>query len=479
MSRFNTKESSDAKTTNLAGGVAYKMGTEEELVHAVLSTFLEDKAYETGDARLTRIKSLVKGVDPIFVAKLAIVARHEFLLRTVSHVLVGELAKIHKGDSLVMNTIVEIAMRPDDLTEILAYVGNPIPKSVRRGFRHGITKFNRYQLAKYKGEGKKVSLVDAFNLCHPDPKHANDEQKKAWADLIKGNLASFNTWEKEISDADNKDKKKAWSDLVRENKLGYMALLRNLNNLIKNDVDKDVIEIAANKLKDPDEVRKSKQLPFRFVTAYDNVTGNTKLLDAVSFAMDTAVENVPEFSGSTLIAVDSSGSMSGDPIKKAAIFAAALFKANSDADVILYDTKVAKLNASARLPVIDVAKFIEKSAMGGGTDTSLVFRTAEKKYDRVFILSDNESWVDSGYRVGTSAAYNEYKTRVGANPYVYAIDIAGYGTKDIKGGKVFHLTGWSSRLFDFVKYAEKGQSLVEYIKTYIVKKERHEKEDNE
>ncbi len=469
MSLFNKKEKG-TKTVNIAGGKAYRMAAEQELLHAVLTTFLEDKFYESGDARLVRIQNLVREVKPEFVANLAVIARKEFNLRSVTHLLIGELAKIHKGDSLVMKTIIEAAIRPDDLLEIVSYVGTPLPKQVKRGVRNALLKFNRYQLAKYKGEGKAVSLVDLFNLVHPKVQHADKEQKKAWKDLMTGKLVSFDTWETDLSAAkDEKGRKKALEALIAEDKMGYMALLRNLNNAVKYDVNDATIKRIVKKLTDPEEVKKSKQLPFRFVTAYDNVKGNRQFADAISEAMDIAVDNTPELKGDLLIAVDSSGSMSGEPMQKASIFGATLVKANKNADLILYDTGIKELNMSTRIPVIDLAKNIQKEAMGGGTETSLVFKYAlmkKKKYSRIIIISDNESWSEGYYGQSVQGHYEAYKKQTGNDPYVYAIDIQGYGTKDVTGSKVFHLTGWSDRLLDFIGQIEKGEGLVEYVKNY-------------
>jgi len=479
MSKFNVNVRVKPDTTNVAGGKAFSMSPEMELVHAVLTSFLKDEFYEKGSDRVDRIKKLVALNDPQFVAKLAIVARKEFNLRSVSHVLLGELSKVHRGDSLVKDAIVEAALRPDDLTEIVAYVKTPLPKQVKRGVRNAILKFDRYQLAKYKGEGKGVTLVDLFNLTHPKTKHADAEQKKAWKDLIEGNLASFDTWETEISNAkDDKARTKAWEALIKENKMGYMALLRNLNNLIKYGVGEKVLDMVAKKLSDPVEVAKSKQLPFRFVTAYDNVHGNRVLTDAIADAMEHALSNVPTLPGKTLIAIDSSGSMSGDPMKKASIFGAALAKANKNSDVILYDTDVKELaNFNSKTPVIDLSKSIERQAMGGGTETSLVFQYAIAKkirYDRVIILSDNESWTE-GWRGNSVQDFYKAYRGTGADPFVYAIDIQGYGTSDVKGGKVFHLCGWSERLLDFIGRIEEGESLVDYIKNYQIKSMKYEK----
>ena len=465
MSKFNKKVS--ARTSNLAGGLAYRMGAEQELIHAVLTTFLDDKYYESGSDRIERIKKLIAENKPEFVANLAVIARQEFHLRSVSHILLGELSKMHRGDDLVKRTIVKSTNRPDDLMEIASYVGLPFPKQLKRGIRNAILKFDRYQLAKYKGEGKGISLVDLFNLTHPKTKHATDEQKLAWKDLVEGNLKSFDTWETELSNAKNNEERKILlENLIKENKIGYMALLRNLNNLVKYDVSKSVKEIAVSKLTNPEEIKKSKQLPFRFLTAYKNVSGERMFADAISIAMDHAVSNTPELSGKILIAIDSSRSMVGGAINKASIFAATLFKANQNADLILYDTNVKKpTSLSGRTPVIDLANSIEKMAMGGGTQTSLVFAYAaqeKKSYDRFIILSDNESWNEHSVQ----SSYVKYKELTQTDPFIYAIDTQGYGTKDITGSKVFHLTGWSERLLDFIAQAEKGNSLVDYVKNY-------------
>lgn len=466
MPKFSTKKKSTS-TVNKAGGVAFSMNKESELIHAVLTTFLEDKYYETGANRIERIKSLIASNNPKFVANLAVIARNEFNLRSVSHLLIGELSKIHRGDSLIKNALVASSQRVDDLTEILAYVGNPVPKQIKRGLRNGLLKFNTYQLAKYRGEGNKVSLVDLFNLVHPKVKHASGEQKKAWKALIEGKLTSFDTWETEISACGNDEakKKKVWESLITEDKLGYMALLRNLNNLIKCDVSEKILAKAIKKLTDPVEVLNSKQLPFRYSTAYKNVLGNRKLSDAISEAMDIAVSNTPEFKGKTLIAIDCSGSMEGDPIQKAAIFGATLLKANKNAEVILYDTSINQIALSGRTPVVDLAHKIETEAMGGGTNTGLVFDYATKHdFDRIIIISDNESW--DGY--GVQNSYLAYKKATGQDPFVYAIDIQGYGTEDVKGGKVFHLSGWSDRLLDFIGKIEEGETLVKYVRDYKI-----------
>lgn len=453
MSKFNKKNSN--KTINIAGGLALKHSPEMELIVSVLSTFLEDKFYEKGEERMERLQKLIKLVKPEFVAKLAIVARNDFHLRSVSHLLIGELSKIHRGDNLVSKTLVKIAERPDDLIEVVCYLGKPIPKQIKVGITKALQGFSRYQMSKYKSEGKECSLVDLFNLVHPKPK--TEERVKLFSDLMTGKLKNTETWESRLSSGE--DKMKVWKDLILEDKIGYMALLRNLRN-ISEQADKTTIDMTCSMISDRDRVKKSKQLPFRFYNAYENVS-NQNMLQAISEAMDYSLDNVPKIDGETLIGIDCSGSMSGDPIKKASIFASALLKANN-ADVILYDTSIKEFKFLRQEPILTLSQRIQKEAMGGGTETSLVFQYAynsNKKYDRIIILSDNESWVE--YR-GVNDYQKQYR-QINPNVYVYAIDIQGYGTKDISGEKVYHLTGWSEKMFDFMKWIEKENQLVDFI----------------
>lgn len=476
MGKFNTKKPV-SKTVNLAGAKAFKLTSETELVHAVLTTFLNDKYYESGSDRISRIACLVAESKPQFVANLAVIARTEFNLRSISHLLLGELSKVHNGDSIVKDAIVAASVRPDDLLEIASYVGKPMPKQVKRGIRNGILKFDRYSLAKYRGEGKGMSMVDLFNMVHPKAQHATEEQHKAWSDLMTGNLVSFDTWETEISNSKNDtERTEIWERLILEDKIGYMALIRNINNFMKYKISAKAEKRVLVRLTDAEEIARSKQLPFRFYTAYKNVQGSRVYSDAISEAMDISLENTPKLKGKTLIAVDTSGSMTSgadSPITKAAIFAATLMKSNVTADVVLFDTQIREFTQTGRAPVVDIADHIVRNALGGGTDTGLVFQYMAKKggvYDRVIIISDNESWASSAQE-----AYKTYRKKFNTDPFVYAIDIQGYGTTDLAGGKVFNLTGWSDRLLDFIGQAEKGETLVQYVRSFEVPTTRVEK----
>src|SRR5579859_3316485 len=98
MSRFNETSKgmpAIADTTNLAGGAAYSLSVEKEIITILLTSFLSaDKFYEKSDETITRLKTLIQGgqYDVELIAKAIIYARTVYGMRTITHVAAAELA---------------------------------------------------------------------------------------------------------------------------------------------------------------------------------------------------------------------------------------------------------------------------------------------------------------------------------------------------------------------------------------------------
>ena len=468
MSKFNaTMPKQKTLTENLAGGQAYSQSSEMALVSLLLTSFVNDQFYRGAQSTLVELKKLSEKVkDKEFVAKSAIYARDKFGMRSVTHALAAELTSQLNGAEWGKDFYNKVIVRVDDMTEILSYYlayktekDNPkFPNSLKKGFAKAFDKFDGYQLAKYKGENKDVKLVDIVNLVHPVPTQRN---KEALELLVKGELKNTETWEAKLSavgqQADSEEelanlKSNAWSELIETRKIGYFALLRNLRNIITQSPGS--VKSACEMLVDEKLIKNSRVLPFRFATAYDeiNKVGSSKevrdVLVAINQALEVSIHNVPKFEGETLVVMDVSGSMMGRASEIASLFGAVLAKANN-CDVMKFATNADYKSYNPLDSVMSIRNSFKYS--GGGTNFKAIFQKANKKYDRVIILSDMQGWV--GY-TSPSSEFKSYKKKFDANPFVYSWDLAGYGTLQFPENNVFCLAGFSDKVFDIMGLME-------------------------
>lgn len=472
MSRFNVAVKVTPDTVNRENAPAYGLSPEARLVSILLGSFLTDQFYRSGDETLAELRALVADSDPGFTARAALYARDEFGMRSVSHVVAAELCRIVKGEAWLRRFLARIIIRPDDVTEILSYwlatYGKPIPNAMKRGLGDALSGMSAYGLGKYKAEGKTVAMVDTVNLCHP--KHTD-----ALAALIDGSLEAPDTWEVELTRAGQAAdvptaKAAVWKRLLSEKRLGYFALLRNLRNIMQQ--APDCVPMAAEQLCDEEAIRRSRVLPFRFLTAWDAVDAmrDRDLALALSRATDIAVQNVPEMPGRTLVAVDGSGSMTyhlphqTPPISVAALFAAALYR-KGDAHVLIFDDRTVWPQMNPADSVMTNAQKIRERARHCGTNFNLIFDAASKPYDRIIILSDMQAWMKRVWFFGMGPsdpgdALKDYRARTGADPHVFCFDLQGYGTAQFPARKVTQLCGWSDKAFDYMLLLERGEDAV-------------------
>ena len=180
---------------------------------------------------------------------------------------------------------------------------------------------------------KSVKLRDALFLTHPKP--IDKSMKGLFDKIATETLEVPYTWEVELTRAGQagRAKKDVWEELIDSGKIGFMALLRNVRNFLQEGVSKAHIIKVCNIIADPEQVYKSKQMPFRFLSAYRSLMSqqayrcgryetwelapeletnpNTgRVLVALEEAVRYSVRNMPVFNGEdVLLATDVSGSM--------------------------------------------------------------------------------------------------------------------------------------------------------------------------
>ncbi len=483
MSRFNifSKAKSAPDTINRAGGEAYRASAEYRLASLMMTSFVTNQFYRDANGAFVELVELIEKVEPGFAARAAVYARKEYGMRTITHAAAALLGKRLSSHPDAKSFYDQIVVRPDDMLEIRAVqklMGqSKLTNGMRKGFAAAFDRFDGYQIAKYRAGNKDVKLVDMVNLVHPVPTQRNAVALQA---LVDGTLANTETWEAKLSaagteatsDADKADRKAtAWADLLRENKLGYFALLRNLRNILEQ--APDLIPLACEQLVDERRLRGSKVLPFRLLTAYKQFNGSDrnerKVLDALERAADLACTNLPELEN-TLVVVDNSGSMSS-PVagskhakcnETGALFGFALAK-RSGADLMEFGTTARMIPYRNSQTTLSFAmNFEQKNQVGHGTDFKAVFAAAKRKYDRIVIFSDMQGWM--GYNCPKNA-FKQYKRRTGADPFIYSVDLAGYGSLQFPETKVAAMAGFSEKMFDIMALVETDpQALINRVR---------------
>ena len=468
MAKFNSPTT--IKTKNKEGHAAYGMTDKAKLVTQVLSSFFQEaKFYKDNSAEMQEVIKRVVQKDPEFVSNLAVFARREFNMRSVAHVLTAYLAHEEKGKPYVRKTVKGVSLRGDDVTEIMSFYlsafGKPIPNSLKKGINDVLIGFDEYTLAKYKGDGKAVKMRDLLCLCRPRPE--TSEQESLWKRCLEGTLEIPETWETQLSA--NGNNKETWEKLIDSGKIGYMALIRNLRSIL-NAKPTNIDKVFA-KLSDPVAVRKSKQLPFRFLSAYKSVArmGGSKVFDVLEAAIDASVDNLPKLPGTTVIAVDTSGSM-GSPVSAKSdircceigmMLGVIANRICDNAIFYTFDTNLQKKAISTRNGILYTV--MREASAGGGTSMELPFfaMIREKVHaDRIIVISDNQcngSWFSKPIQ----SLADEYRRKTGNDIWVHAIDLQGYGTQQFHGPKTNIIAGWSEKVFDFILLAEQGEGTLE------------------
>jgi hypothetical protein len=404
------------------------------LRRSVLSCLLwESEFYEDGQTIADRIGELARLCRPADVAALAVEARGDFNLRHAPLMLLDALAETGSGTPVLSETMSRVIQRADELTEFLAIYWRkgkrPLSAQIKKGLAKAFTRFDAYQLAKYD-RANSVRLRDVLFLSHAKPK--DDEQAQVWRNLVNGTLASPDTWEVGLSTGG--DKKETFTRLLSEGKLGYLALLRNLRNMVESGVDLELIRSALRYGKGQDRV-----LPFRYVAA---ARACPQLEPDIDDALCRRISGLPPLPGRTAILVDVSGSM-GDRLSArsdmsrmdAACALASVI--NGEIRVFSFSDEVVEVTPRRGMAGVDA---VANSQDNCGTYLGAAIQAINTRVpcDRLIVITDEQSHD----RVTDPVAERAYMINVASNR-----NGVGYG-------RWMHIDGFSERVLTFIHEME-------------------------
>lgn len=494
--KFNFNNKQKTVTQNHENARVFAMTPEMELYTAVVTTGLNDSFYEAENVRFERISGLLQKCDPEFVAKLAVYARTVLQLRSVSVLLSVALAQRVSGGSLVRHTIGKVVQRADEITELLACYQmlnertavkklNRLSKQVQKGLATAFNNFDEYQFAKYD-RNTAVKLKDALFLVHPKAK--DEEQQLIFNKIASGKLATPYTWETQLSElgkiqfADADTKKRAiaqkWEAMIESKKIGYMALMRNLRNIIQAGVSGIHIQMVCDYLSDAKAVENSKQLPFRYLSAYREIkaldSGYVPLvLQALEKAVAQCAKNIKGFELDTavVVACDVSGSMQG-PV-------------SARSSVLLYDIglMLGMLMQSRCKNVVsgmfgdtwktipmpqhnilaNVQEYYKREGeVGYATNGYLVLEDLirrKKVVDKIMLFTDVQLWNSNATNDTMASCWKNYK-KIAPAATLYLFDLAGHGTipLQIRENNVYLIAGWSDKVFEILDAIENKET---------------------
>ena len=177
-----------------------------------------------------------------------------------------------------------------------------IPAILKRSWAQRIGSMDAYTMAKYGNAG--IGLVDVVRICHAKGDLVDALMRDGKVPMPEGE----NTWERLRASG------MGWQDILNEIRMPHMALLRNLRGIFSEVRDSEIREKTLDLLKRG--VRKGKQFPFRYLSAWKAVERegrpwSREVQKALEDCMRIACGNIPALQGRCAFLSDNSGSAWG------------------------------------------------------------------------------------------------------------------------------------------------------------------------
>lgn len=511
---------------NRAGSPGYRRSLKEQVLSVLSTGTLGDTFYVSRDelaAEAIQVLTEARLECPHFLARALVWAREVGCMKTLPSIgLVILSAGGGKTKSLFEQVFSRVVKTPDDLRSFVTIaISGVIPG--RKGLggltvdpvRNFLVNMSEYHVVKYgSANSKDITLADIIRMAHPRPATHEISERFGWivrgkAGLAKNqslnprihaleSLKTATTEDEQVSlitqgglpfevvvPSLKKTTLRIWSELLRQ--APYMNLLRNLATFTRHGVfaDEENVRYAVQRLTDPNAIRHSKVLPFRFFEAwksYSKLEGqDSRLCSALRVALNLSFSNMPSFGDATVaIGTDVSGSMSQGTVSEksttryidiAGIFTGALLRQIEGRAITLpFDTNVHTDDFSQG----DVMSIAEKIVSYGGGGTALgapiqYLLDCKVKTDIFVGITDNEDWAHGENRYASASfldLWRRYKQEVSPNAKAFLVTIAPYrdcvvpsGTKD-----VHFIYGWSDRVLDYIGLKlRSGESQVEAV----------------
>ncbi|MEZ0076547.1 TROVE domain-containing protein [Planotetraspora sp. GP83] len=497
------------------GAAGYARDAKGELFLLAISNMVgEDTFYEGKSERDDRFRDLVHQVaveDVEWLARLLPWLRGEANMRSAPIVAALEAvkARLAAGEQGHNRQLVNsVLRRADEPGEALAYwtyrYGRAIPKPIKRGIADAVQRlYTERNLAKYDSDSKGYRFGDVIDLVHPTPdpgkpwqgdlfehaldrRHNRDKPIPETLRMLRDRAELLNlpvaerratlgdwerlqsagmTWEALAGWLQGPMDAQAWTAVIPS--MGYMALLRNVRNFDQAGVPDEVAARVAARLADPEQVARSRQFPFRFLSAYRAVP-SLRWAYPLEQALGHSLANVPALPGRTLVLVDRSPSMwaqkfsprSGMPwADAAAIFGTAVAVRAEQADLVEFGIKNRPVKYGKSESLL---KILERFHQLDGTDIPSAVRAHFRGQDRIVIVTDEQTrpgWLPSNGQAYGGGPEMRIDDLIPKHVPLYMWNFGGYKLAATPSGNGSRHTfgGLTDAAFRMIPLLEKGR----------------------
>jgi len=506
-------------TLTFEGAAAWSRDAKSDLfLLAVTNFYGEDTFYEKAGDRNQRFVELVHRVaaeDPQWLGKFLPWLRRDANIRTAAVVGAVEAARAlsrpHQPGKEVgpaRRIIGETLLRADESGEALSYYfqtyGRKVPSPIRRGIGDVAQRmYTERNFIKWDSDRSTFRMADVVELTHPAPVDRSkfDHRNRAQSDLFKYMIDDRHrptevpetlemiryrqTLLKDLQDPKERRKlleepnvgviladagmtwealsssgpmnKAAWESIIPS--MGYMALLRNLRNFSEAGISGGLVAYVGDQLSDPEQVARSRQLPYRFLSAYLEATNAAWALP-LETALQHSTQNIPSLPGTTLVLVDTSSSMSSralsgrskiTPMMAGALFGVALAAKGERVDLYGYaDGTFTHPVRKGSSVLRETERFVRRvGEVGHGTRTAESLRATWNGHDRVVIVTDGQTF---------GSWHGDVGSQIPSSIPIYAFNMMGYAPAMMETSKTRHeLGGLTDRTFSMIPLVEAGQ----------------------
>jgi 60 kDa SS-A/Ro ribonucleoprotein len=435
-----------AKARNEAGGLAYVRTNEQLLAQFAATGCLRDTFYADADSQLKELMGAAFGADPVFVAKTAVFAREQGLMKDTPALLCAVLA--FRDQALLGRVFDRVCDNGKMLRNFVQIVrsGQVGRKSLgtapKRLVQRWLASRTDAQLLA-ASVGSSPSLADVVKMVHPKPADGARSAFYGWLlgkafdaaalPLAVQQLEAFRTGATaavpdvpfQLLTSTNLDRSH-WLAIAKN--ANWTTVRMNLNTFLRHGVfdDANATEHVLATLRDRSAIQRGSAFPYQIMTTLKHLDPGVphEIRSALHDALEASVARVPSLPGKVYVAVDVSGSMQSPVtgrangnttvvkcIDVAALFAAAILRQNPNAELIPFHDSVVRFSAKAKDPVFRTAERLA-ALPSGGTDCSKVLahlNARGARGDFVVYVSDNQSWLGTRGVAGATGMQTEWQ----------------------------------------------------------------------